>query len=169
MADPLTAIGSASAIVQLLGGVASGLKTLRNAVVAIKDAPKTVKRLEDKIWNLEQSLRYLEKYFQQRPSRIPYPGYETELNELIQEVARSCTEPLTILKDKLPKDLSKKNVTKAFELWINDNAITQARDQIDEYIPNLNLLIQTLNLLVPPNIIALAKLTQHQVQSRPSR
>ncbi|KAI7775220.1 hypothetical protein LA080_007135 [Diaporthe eres] len=146
MADPLTAIGSASAIVQLIGGVASGLRTLRNAVVAIKDAPKTVKRLEDKIWNLEQCLKFLEKYFQQRPSKIPYPGYETDLNELIQEVARSCTEPLTILKDKLPRNLSKKNVTKAFELWINDNAITQARDQIDEYIPNLNLLIQTLNL-----------------------
>lgn len=169
MADPLTAIGSASAIVQLIGGVASGLRTLRNAVVAIKDAPRTVKRLEEKIWHLEQCLKFIEKYFQQRPSNIPFPGYETDLNELIQEVARSCTEPLTILKDKLPTNLSKKNVTKAFELWINDSAITWARDQIDEYISNLNLLIQTLSLLVLPTIITLAQLTQHQVQSRPSR
>lgn len=149
MADPLSVIGSASAIVQLIGGVASGLRTLRTAVVAIKDAPRAVKRLEDKIQNLEQCLKFLEKYFQNRPSNIPY---EKELNDLIQKFANSCTEPLDVLKDNLPKDsdLSKKNVTKAFELWINNNAIAQAKDQIDEYIPNLNLLIQTLNLLVPP-------------------
>ena len=146
MADPLTAIGSASAIVQLIGGVSSGLRTLRNAVMAIKDAERAVRRLEDKILHLGQCLKMLEKYFQQRPSKIPY---ETQLYELIQEIASSCTAPLQILKDKTPAHLSKKNVTTAFELWLNDSAITQAKNQIDESIPYLNLLIQTLNLYVP--------------------
>ena len=143
MADPLSAIGAASAIVQLIGGVSSGLKTLHNAVVSIKDAQKTVKRLEDKILHLGQCFKILEKYFQQRPPEIPF---EKQLYELIQEIATSCTPPLKILKAKTPTHLSKKNVVAAFELWINDSAITQANNQIDESIPYLNLLIQTLNL-----------------------
>lgn len=147
MADPLSIIGSASAIVQLLGGVASGLKTLKDAVVAIKDAPRTVRRLEDKIQNLGHCLKMLETYFQQRPSKIPY---ETQLYELIQEIEKSCTEPLEILKKKTPTRLSKKNAAAAFNLWLNDNTINQAKTQIDEYIPYLNLLIQTLHLYVPP-------------------
>lgn len=147
MADPLSIIGSASAIVQLLGGVASGLKTLKDAVVAIKDAPRTVRRLEDKIQNLGHCLKMLETYFQQRPSKIPY---ETQLYELIQEIEKSCTEPLEILKKKTPTRLSKKNAAAAFNLWLNDSTINQAKTQIDEYIPYLNLLIQTLHLYVPP-------------------
>lgn len=147
MADPLSIIGSASAIVQLLGGVASGLKTLKDAVVAIKDAPRTVRRLEDKIQNLGHCLKMLETYFQQRPSKIPY---ETQLYELIQEIEKSCTEPLEILKKRTPTRLSKKNAAAAFNLWLNDSTINQAKTQIDEYIPYLNLLIQTLHLYVPP-------------------
>lgn len=143
MADPLTIIGSASAIVQLIGGVASGLKALKDAVVAIKDAPRTVKRLEDKIQHLGHCLRMLEKYFEQRPSKIPY---ETQLYELIQEIEKSCTEPLEVLQKKTPIHLSNKNAAAAFNLWLNDSTIAQAKTQIDEYIPYLNLLLQTLNL-----------------------
>lgn len=147
MADPLSIIGSASAIVQLLGGVASGLKGLKDAVVAIKDAPRTVRRLEEKIQHLGQCLKMLETYFQQRPSKIPY---ETQLYELIQGIEKSCTEPLEVLKRKTPTHLSKKNAAAAFNLWLNDSTINQAKAQIDDYIPYLTLLIQTLHLYAPP-------------------
>lgn len=143
MADPLSVIGSASAIVQLIGGVSSGLRTLRNAALAIKDAPRVIKRLEDKIQHLGQCLKMLERYFQQRPATIPY---ETQLYELIQDISQSCMEPLEVLEKKTPTHLSKKNVAAAWDLWLNDNTITQAKTQIDEYIPYLYLLIQTLNL-----------------------
>ncbi|KAK2598745.1 hypothetical protein N8I77_012134 [Diaporthe amygdali] len=142
MPDPLTAIGSASAIVQLIGSLSSGLRTLRDAVAAIKDAPRIVKRMEVKIEHLGRSIRLLEQYFQQRPSKIPF---ETELYELIQEIAQSCISPLTIIYEKLPSR-SAKNMNQAFTLWLNDNSITQATNHIDEYIPYLNLLVQTLNL-----------------------
>lgn len=143
MADPLSAIGAVSAIVQLIGGVSSGLRTLRDAVVSIKDAPKTVKRLEDKIFHLGHCFQMLEKYFESRPSKIPY---ETQLYELMQEIAASCTAPLKVLQEKTPTHLSKKNVAAAFDLWLSNSAITQAKTQIDESIPYLNLLLQTLNL-----------------------
>lgn len=145
MADPLTIIGAASAIVQLIGGVASGLKALKDAVVAIKDAQRTVRRLEEKIQHLGHCLKMLEKYFEQRPSNLPY---EKQIYELIQEIEKSCTEPLEVLRRKTPTRLSKKSAATAaaFELWLNDSAITQAKTQIDEYIPYLNLLLQTLNL-----------------------
>lgn len=143
MADPLSAIGAVSAIVQLIGGVSSGLRTLRDTVVAIKDAPRAVQRLEEKIQHLGQCFKMLETYFQSRPSKIPY---ETQLYELIQEIAISCTTPLEILKDKTPTHLSKKNVAAAFNIWMNESAITQAKNQIHESIPYLNLLVQTLNL-----------------------
>jgi hypothetical protein len=143
MADPLSAIGAVSAIVQLIGGVSSGLRALRDTVVTIKDAPRAVQRLEEKIQHLGQCFKMLETYFQSRPSKIPY---ETQLYELIQEIAISCTTPLEILKDKTPTHLSKKNVAAAFNIWMNESAITQAKNQIHESIPYLNLLVQTLNL-----------------------
>lgn len=143
MADPLTAIGAVSAIVQLTGGVASGLRTLKDAVVAIKDAQKAVERLEKNILHLGQCLRMLEQYFQQRPSKIPF---EAQLYEVVQGIATSCTAPLQILKDKTPKRVSKKNAATAFHFWLNDSAITQAKLQIDEYVPYMTLLMQTLNL-----------------------
>ncbi|KAG6368924.1 hypothetical protein INS49_003142 [Diaporthe citri] len=143
MADPLTAIGAVSAVVQLIGGVASGLRTLKDAVVAIKDAQKAVERLEKNILHLGQCLKMLEQYFQQRPPKIPY---EAQLYEVIQGIATSCTAPLNILKEKTPKRVSKKNAATAFHFWLNDSSITQAKLQIDEYIPYMNLLMQTLNL-----------------------
>lgn len=143
MATGLEAIGAVSAIVQLIGGVSSGLRTLQDAVISIKDAPRAVQRLEDKIQHLGQCFKMLEKYFQSRPSKIPY---ETQLYELIQEIVASCTAPLKILTEKTPTHLSKKNVAAAFDMWLNNSAITQAKNQIDESIPYLNLLIQTLNL-----------------------
>ncbi|POS76948.1 hypothetical protein DHEL01_v204648 [Diaporthe helianthi] len=143
MADPLSAIGAVSAIVQLVGAVSSGLRALRDAVVSIKDAPRTVQRLEEKIQHLGHCFQMLEKYFQTRPSKIPY---ETQLYELIQEIAASCTTPLKILKEKTPTRLSRKNVASAFDLWLNNSAISQAKTQINESIPYLNLLLQTLNL-----------------------
>lgn len=143
MADPLTAIGSASAIVQLIGGVSSGLRMLKDAAEAIRDAPKAVERLQKNILHLGHCLKVLEQYFQQRPADIPF---EKELYELIQEIAISCTAPLKVLQEKTPTRLPRKNAVTAFNLWLNDKAITQARIQIDEYIPYMNLLIQTLNL-----------------------
>lgn len=143
MADPLSAIGAVSAIVQLIGGVSTGLRTLRDTVVSIKDAPRAVQRLEEKIQHLGQCFQMLGKYFQSRPSKIPY---ETQLYELIQEIAASCTAPLKTLEENTPAHLPKKNVAAAFDLWLNNSAITQAQKQIDESIPYLNLLIQTLNL-----------------------
>lgn len=143
MATGLEAIGAVSAIVQLIGGVSSGLRTLRDAVISIRDAPRAVQRLEEKIHQLGHCFQMLEKYFQSRPSKIPY---ETQLYELIQEIAASCTAPLKILKEKTPTHLSKKNVAAAFDMWVNNTAITQAKSQIDESIPYLNLLMQTLNL-----------------------
>ncbi|KAG8159571.1 hypothetical protein KVR01_010208 [Diaporthe batatas] len=145
MSGPLEVIGAVSAVVQLIGGVSSGLRTLRDAVVAIKDAPRAVQRLEEKIQNLGHCFRMLERYFESRPSRIPF---ETQLYELIQEIAASCTAPLMVLKEKIPtrSQLSKKHITAAFDLWLNNSAITQAKTQINESIPYLNLLLQTLNL-----------------------
>lgn len=134
------ALGAASAVVQLIGALSSGLQTLRTTVVAIKDAPVATQRIKDQIQYWGQCLKLLEQYFQQRPTNI---AFEFELHETIQEIANSCLSPLRTLHEKLPK--STKNVAKAFHLWLYDNSIAQARNQIDEYIRYLNILIQTLN------------------------
>ncbi|KAL1877970.1 hypothetical protein Daus18300_002324 [Diaporthe australafricana] len=134
------ALGAASAVVQLIGALSSGLRTLQKTVVAIKDAPRDTRRMEGQIKYWEQCLKLLEQYFQQRPTDIPF---EAQVYETIQEIANSCLSPLRTLRERLPKSTS--NVAMAFDLWFNDSSITQARNHIDEYIRYLNILIQTLN------------------------
>ncbi|KAI3396536.1 hypothetical protein diail_12060 [Diaporthe ilicicola] len=170
MVDPVTAIGAASAVVQLIGALCIGLRTLKDAVVAIKDAQRTLQRIEEKIQHLGRYLRLLEQYFQRRPPKIPF---ETELHELIQDIADSCQSPLKILYETLPKHTTK-NVEQAFRLWISNSSITQARKHIDEYIPYLNLLVETLNLFKHDQTDELlrniaASLTQTAKQRQPNR
>ncbi|ROW04802.1 hypothetical protein VMCG_04779 [Cytospora schulzeri] len=148
MADPLTAIGSAASILQLVETLSKGLRSLRDTVTAIKDAPAVVQHIEEKVQRLEYCFKLVVNLMKQRSSGITD---ELELHRVIRDVTANCFSSLSVLQDKLPSR-NAQNIVQAFHLWIDDRAIKQALKHIDEYTKYLSLLIGTLNLLKLDNV-----------------
>ncbi|KUI57414.1 26S proteasome non-ATPase regulatory subunit 10 [Cytospora mali] len=142
MFDPITALQSVSSIIQLIGNLSKGLRSLRDTVTAIKDAPTVIKQIDDQIQHLGKYLGLVDTILKQHSAKIPC---EVELHRLIQDLANNCLHPLGVLEDKLGRLAAQKNIVKAFHLWLDDNSIKKALNLIDEYTKYLSLLLQTLN------------------------
>lgn len=139
MADTL---GSVAAVLQLVGVVSKGLRSLRDTVIAIRDAPSDVKAIDDKIHLLGYYFNLVETFMQQKPSGIPD---ESEFRGVIQDLTTNCHCSLSVLQERLPSR-NAQNIAQAFHLWLNDRSIKQALKHIDEYTKYLSLLIEALNL-----------------------
>lgn len=142
MVDPLSAIGSAASVIQLVANLSKGLRTLRDAVHAVKDAPTAVQHIEDKIHGLGDYFEKINNIIRRRPPGIPD---EAELHRVIQDLTVTCHSSLKVLQEKLPRR-GAGNIGQAFRLWINDRAIKLAVEHVDEYTRYLSLLLHALNL-----------------------
>lgn len=143
MADPLTAVGSAASIFQLIGSLSKGLRSLRDTVIAIKEAPAFFKHIDDKIHNLENYFNLVNDIIKRRPSGILD---ESGLHHVIQDLIANCHLSLSVLQERLLPSRSSQNMVQAFYLWVNDRTIKQALNHIDEYTTHLHLLLEALNL-----------------------
>lgn len=146
MTDPVSVIGAAASILQLVGSFSHGLKTLRNAVAAIRDIDATLEKMETKMQLLKTPMSVINSYI---VSRAANPNeLDFELHDIVLKLTRSCYTALNSLEAKLPavSRSTRTQVAAAAKLWINGRDFEQATKEIDGHIQNLTFIVNLLNL-----------------------
>lgn len=170
MPDPLTIIGAAASLVQLVQAIAKGLLNLRNAVKAIKDVHDKIQALSTQIEQITQPIVFIQSYMKIRPVDI---GYELFL--VIDNVTTSCRTCLEKFQSQIPAPpktgRSHHKIVAAIRTWINNHDLEETRRHIDGYVQNLTLIMAVLNLCVARLRILTpcSGANSFQVQSRSSR
>lgn len=147
MADPLTAIGAAASILQLVQIISKGLVTLRNAVIATKDVYDKISAVLNQVEQLSHPISLIQQYVESRPADI-----EHKLRIVISNVTTSCVASLETIRSKLPEPSkfgrSRHKLHAAIKVWRHDQELEQASRQVDGYLQNLTLILAVLNMCV---------------------
>ena len=135
-------IGLIASVLQLIGSISTGLRTLRDGATLVRDARNIVDQIEEKVQRLRKCFTLVDDYIKNSTGRLPH---ELEVHRIIQDLTMSSSSSLKFIQERLPSRKAKKMVL-AFQIWIHDHTMTQAMTHIDEYTQYLSLLLQTLNL-----------------------
>lgn len=134
-------IGTAAAILQLVGLLSQELLTLRNTYIAIRDIKNKVGEIYEIVHSLEIPILFIQQYIQSRP--------DFELREITQDVTASCYKSLRIIQEKLPAPSgSAQRINIAIKMWMQDRDIEQARKHISSSLQSLMLIMQVLHMYV---------------------
>lgn len=147
MTDPITVIGTAASLVQLVQAVAKGLLNLRNAVKAVRDVQDKIQALSNQIQQISHPIVFIHSYIKARPADIG-----CELLVVIDDVTTNCYACLEKFQSQLPMPpkagRSHQKIDAAIRIWINNKELEETRRHIDGYAQNLSLIMAVLNLCV---------------------